>query len=72
MIAQCNDECYEEVKNQADWEGWEKVTVVRCDRKIASRVKGGMYESVVKPVMMYGLKTVKPTEKQKAELQWLR
>ena len=50
---------------------------VLCDRKLSARVKGKMYKSVVRPAMLYGIKTVAVTERQVgkmevAELKMLR
>ena len=47
---------------------------VLCDRKLSARVKGKMYKSVVRPAMLYGMKTVPVTERQmgKTELKMVR
>lgn len=68
---QSNGECGREVKKriQAGWNGWRRVSGVICDRKIAPRVKGRMYKSVVRPAMLYGLEAVALTKKQEAELE---
>ena len=59
-----NGGCEKEVKKrvQAEWNGWKKVSEVICDRRLPARVKGKMYSSVVRPVMMYGLETVAVTK----------
>ena len=41
-----------------------KVSGVVCDRKLSAKVKGKMYKSVIRPAMLYGMKTVAMTEKQ--------
>ena len=56
---------------------WRKVTGVFCDRKLSAKVKGKMYKSVVRPTMLYGMKTVIVTKRQVgkmevAELQMVR
>ena len=56
---------------------WKKVSGVLCDRKLSARVKDKMYKSVVRPAMLYGMKTVAMTERQvgkmeAAELKMLR
>ena len=68
---QSNGECSGEVKKriQAGWNGWRRVSAVICDQKIAPRVKGRMYKSVVRPAMLYGLEAVALTKKQEAELE---
>ena len=40
-----------------------------CDKKIPARVRGKIYKSVVRPAMVYCLKTVELTKKQEAELK---
>ena len=51
--------CEREVKKrvQAGWNEWRKVLGVICDRRLPARVKGKVYSSVVRPAMMYGLKS---------------
>ena len=39
-----------------------------CDRRLSVCVKGKVYNTVVKPAMLYGLETVPLTKKQEAEL----
>ena len=48
-----------------------------CDRKLSAKVKGKLYQSVIRPAMLYGTETVAMTEKQvgkmeMAELKMLR
>ena len=71
--------CEREVKRriQAGWNGWRKVSGVLCDRRVAPRLKGKVYRTVVRPALMYGLETIGMTEKQEdyfevAELKMLR
>ena len=49
--------CNREVKKkvQAEWNGWRKVSGIISDRRLPAKVKGKVYSSVVKPVMVYGL-----------------
>ena len=58
--------CKEEIRRrtQAGWMSWRKVSGVLCDRKLSAKVKGKMYKSVVRPTMLYGMKTVAVTERQ--------
>ena len=52
--------CEEKVRKriQAGWMTWRKVSGVLCDRKLSAKVKGKMYKSVVRPTMLYEMKTV--------------
>ena len=63
--------CEREIKRrvQARWNEWKKVSGVICDRRLSARVKGKVYSSVVRPVMMYGLETVAITKKQVEEME---
>ena len=64
-------DCEREVKKrvQAGWNGWKRVSGVICDRRLPARVKGKVYSSVVRPVMVYGLETVAVTKKQVEEME---
>ncbi|MCJ8736381.1 hypothetical protein PDJAM_G00257710 [Pangasius djambal] len=68
---QSNGECGKEVKKrvQAGWNGWRKVSGVLCDRRISGRIKGKVYETVVRPAMLYGLETVALRKRQESELE---
>ena len=48
---------------------WRKVSGVLCDRKLSAKVKGKMYKSVVRPIMLYGIKTVAVTERQVGKMK---
>ena len=63
--------CEREVKKriQAGWNGWRKVSGLICDRRLSARVKGKVYSSVVRPIMVYGLKTVAVIKKQIEEME---
>ena len=56
--------CEREVKKrvQAGWNGWRRVSGVICDRRLPARVKGKVYNSVVRPAMVYRLETVAVTK----------
>ena len=49
--------CEKEVRRriQAGWMNWKKVFGVLCDRKLSARVKGKMYQNVIRPAMLYGM-----------------
>ena len=66
-----NDGCEREVKKrvQAGWNGWRRVSGIICDRRLPARVKEKVYNSAVRPAMMYGLETVAVTKKQVEEMQ---
>ena len=61
----------EEVRRriQAGWISWKKVSRVVCDRKLSAKVKGKMYQSVVRPAMLYGIDTVATTEKRVGKME---
>ena len=40
-----------------------------CDRKLSTRMKGKVYNTVVRPAMLYGMETVALTRRQEAELE---
>ena len=42
---------------QSGWKNWKRVSGILCDRRISLRVKGKVYKTVVRPVMMYGAET---------------
>ena len=60
--------CEREVKNSVQV-GWRKLSEVICDRRLPARVKGKVYNSVVRPAMVYGLETVAVTKKQVEEMK---
>ena len=64
-------DCEREVKKrvQAGWNGWRRVSGVICDKRLPARVKGKVYNSVVRPAMVYGLETVTVTKKQVEEME---
>ena len=63
--------CEREVKKivQAGWNGWRRVSGVICDRRLPATVKGKVYNSVVRPAMVYGLETVVVTKKQVEKME---
>ena len=54
---------------QARWNEWRKVSGIICDRRLPARVKEKVYNSVVRPVMVYGLEMVAVTKKQVEEIE---
>ena len=42
---------------------------VLCNRKLSAKVKGKMYKSVVRPTILYGMKTVVVTERQMGKIE---
>ena len=46
-----------------------KVSGIICDRKLSTRVKGKVYNTAVRPAMLYGMETVALTRRQEAELE---
>ena len=63
--------CEREVKKrvQAGWNGWKRISGVICDRRLQARVKEKVYNSMVRPSMVYGLETVAVTKKQVEEVE---
>ena len=63
--------CERKVKKrvQAGWNGWRRVSGVICDRRLPARVKIKVYNSVVRPAMVYGLEAVAVTKKQVEEME---
>ena len=66
----------EEVRRriQARWMSWKKVSGVLSEleegvRKLSARIKSKMYKSVVRPAMLYKMKTVAVTERQVGKLE---
>ena len=62
---------------QAGWKNWREVSGVLCDRRIPVKLKGKVYETVVRPAMMYGMEATpikKVNEKRMnvAEMKVLR
>ncbi|KAI5623218.1 lethal(3)malignant brain tumor-like protein 2 isoform X2 [Silurus asotus] len=53
---QSNGESVREAKKrvQTRWSGWRRVSGVICDRRVSARVKGKVYRTVVRPVILYG------------------
>ena len=43
---------------------WKKVSGVLCDRKLSARVKSKMYNSAMRPAVLYGMETVAVTKRQ--------
>ena len=69
--AQESGSCESEVKKrvQAGLNGWRRVSGVICDKRLPARVKGKVYNSVVRQAMVYGLETVAVTKKQVEEME---
>ena len=62
---------------QLGWKNWKRVSGILCDRKISLRVKGKVYNTVVRLAMMNGAETwaVKKAQEKKldvAEMRMLR
>ena len=54
---------------QAGWNRWGKVLGIICGRRLPARMKGKVYSSMVRPTIMYGLKTVAVTKKQVEKME---
>ena len=47
----------------------EKVTGIMCDRKVPAAVKGRMYNTMIRPAMLYGMETVAVTKGQERKME---
>ena len=63
--------CEEEVRRriQAGWMSWKKVSGVVYDRKLSANIKGKIYQSGIRPAMLYEMETVAMTKKQVGEME---
>ena len=70
-MVQENGKCEREVKKriQAGWSKRRKVSGIICDRKLSTRVNGKVYNTAIRPAMLYGMETVALTRRQEAELE---
>ena len=62
---------------QSGWKNWKRISGILCDRRISFRVKGKVYQTVVRLAMMYGAETwaMKKAQEKKlyvAEMRMLR
>ena len=62
---------------QSGWKNWKRVSGILCDRRISLRVKWKVYNTVVRPAMVYSAETwsVKKAQEKKldvAEMRMLR
>ena len=78
-VVSADGSCKEEVRRivQARWQSWRRTSGVLCERKLSARLKGKMCKSVVRPAMLYGMKTVAVTARleknmEAAELKMVR
>ena len=48
--------CEHHVKNKikASWQKWKDLVAGSCDAKMAKYVKGKVYKTMIRPVLMYG------------------
>ena len=63
--------CFVEVRKrtQAGWNSWRKVTGVMCDKRMPAKLKGKVYNAVIRPAMAYGLETLPLTKRQEMDLE---
>ena len=54
---------------QAGWNRLRKVSGVICNKRLPARLKRKVYNSVVRPAIVYGLETVAVTKKQVKEIE---
>jgi hypothetical protein len=55
-LLQCNGDIDRDVKNRisAGWMKWRQVTGTICDARMPLRLKGKIYKTIIRPVVMYG------------------
>ena len=55
---------------QSGWKNWKRISRILCDRRISLRVKWKVYNTVVRPAMMYGAETwaVKKAHEKKLDV----
>ena len=46
-----------DLRIQASWKNWRKLSGVLCNRRLSSRLKGMIFKTVVRPAMTYGTET---------------
>ena len=56
-------------RTQSGWNSWRKVTGVMCDKRMPAKLKGKVYNTVIRPAMTYGLETLTLTKKQEMDLE---
>ncbi|XP_063607578.1 uncharacterized protein LOC134782141 [Penaeus indicus] len=54
---------------QSGWNNWKKMSGVLCDKRIPTRVKGKIHQTVIQPAMLYGLETGPQTNKTTKRLK---
>ena len=54
---------------QSGWDSWRKITGVLCDKKVPEKVKGKMFKTVVRPALLYSMKTVAMTKTQERKME---
>lgn len=74
LTIQNDGHCTKEVKEwvRAGWSEWKRVSGLMCDRRTVSRMKRIIYKTVVRPNMMYCMKTVVLSKTQEIELNTVK
>ncbi|XP_075990249.1 uncharacterized protein LOC142985892 [Anticarsia gemmatalis] len=77
MHSSGNLECNIQHRIAAVWLKWREVTGVICDKRMPVKLKGLVYKTIIRPVLMYGSETWAVTQKnvhtiQVAEMKMLR
>ena len=47
-----------DLRIQASWKNWMKLSGVLCNRRLSSRLKGMIFKTVVRPAITYGTETL--------------
>ena len=63
--------CEHDVKNRikAAWQKWKDLTGVLCDAKMPIHLKGKVYKTMIRPVMMYGAEAWTVTRREEGLLE---
>ncbi|XP_047492005.1 uncharacterized protein LOC125041211 [Penaeus chinensis] len=54
---------------QAGWNAWRKITGLLCDRRVPAKLKGRIFKTMVRPVMLYGMEAVAVTKGQERKME---
>ena len=54
---------------KAAWQKWKDLSGVVCDKKMSVRIKGKIYKTMIRPVMIYGAKTWALKKKDEEHLE---
>ena len=53
----------------AGWRNWKKCSEILCDRRMQVKLKGKVYNTVIRPAMLYGAETWATTKRQEKRIE---